>query len=436
MFSLDVYQTRRDRLKAQLPDGAMAVIAAAEEVIRNRDAEYPFRQSSDFLYLTGFNEPDAVLVIRPNAPERLFVRPRDPDREVWTGRRLGPERVQKSLGIAEASPLDALPTDMQAMLDETTWLEYPFDCKVTSALIEKCLADRKSHGRRQELLSHRVDLSRRLHQARMIKGPEEIQAMQTAGRISAAGHVDAMRMCRPGLTEDQLASVVEHRFRMEGSPSVAYQTIVGGGENACILHYIDRQDPLHDGDLVLIDAGCEIEGYAGDITRTFPVNGRFSGPQAEIYDLVLQAQADALAEMCVGRSIRLYHQTAVRTLTEGLIALGFIQGPLEDALEEKRFHPFYMHGTGHLLGLDVHDVGRYENDGEPVLLEDGMVLTCEPGLYLSQRLSIPEQFQGIGVRIEDDILITADGPQVLTGDVPKSRDEIEALMRDGACAVS
>jgi Xaa-Pro aminopeptidase len=270
----------------------------------------------------------------------------------------------------------------------------------------------------------------------MIKAPEEIEAMQTAGRISAAGHVDAMRMCRPGLTEDQLASIVEHRFRMEGSPAVAYQTIVGGGDNACILHYIDRRDPLQAGDLVLIDAGCEIEGYAGDITRTFPVNGRFSGAQAEIYDLVLHAQTEALEQMRVGQSIRQYHHTAVRTLTEGLIELGFIEGPLENALEDTRYHPFYMHGTGHLLGLDVHDVGRYAIDGEPVVLQEGMVLTCEPGLYLSQRLNIPEQFKGIGVRIEDDVLITADGPRVLTGDVPKNRDDIEALMRDGACAAS
>jgi Xaa-Pro aminopeptidase len=231
------------------------------------------------------------------------------------------------------------------------------------------------------------------------------------------------------MTEDQLASVVEHQFRMDGSPSIAYQTIVGGGDNACILHYVDRTDRLRSGDLVLIDAGCEVFGYAGDITRTFPVNGSFTNAQAELYDLVLSAQSEAIAQMVVGKSIKLFHETAVRRLTEGLIELNIIEGPLELALEDKRYLPYYMHGTGHFLGLDVHDVGAYEHEGQPVELAEGMVITCEPGLYISLSSDAPARYRGIGIRIEDDVLITGHGPEVLTAKVPKERAEIEALMR-------
>ena len=430
MFSKDVYASRRAQIKARLPAHSMAVIGAAREVIRNRDAEYPFRQSSDFWYLTGFNEPDAILVLRPDAPDCLFVRPRNPDQEVWTGRRLGPERVSEQLGIDEGMPLQSFSERMRTLLADVSWLEYPFACPVTSELVNTVLGSIGTHARHTGQVTHRVDLSQSLHQARMIKSSEEIDAMQSAARISAMGHVEAMRACRPGMTEDQLASVVEHCFRMQGSPAVAYQTIVGGGDNACILHYVDRHDVLESGDLVLIDAGCEVEGYAGDITRTFPVNGIFSEAQAAVYDCVLAAQQAALAEMRVGQSIRAYHRVAVRVLTEGLVELGLIEGPLEEAIEEKRYTAFYMHGTGHLLGLDVHDVGAYERDGSPVLLEEGMVLTCEPGLYISRQSEAPEAFKGIGVRIEDDVLITADGPHILTSAVPKTRAEIEALMRE------
>ena len=429
MFSLHVYEERRSRLKALMPEKSLAIISAAHEVIRNRDAEYPFRQSSDFWYLTGFTEPDAVLVIGPGQPDRLFVRPKNPDQEVWTGRRLGPEHVKTHLGVDEGFPIEALDTELGRLLADVAWVEYSFYCQKSSEIVDRALKAKGIKLRRRDLLSHRVDLSRHLHQARLIKTPEEVDAMREAGRISALGHVAAMQACEPGMTEDQLASVVEHCFRMEGSPAVAYQTIVGGGDNACILHYIDRSDRLHSGDLVLIDAGCEIQGYAGDITRTFPVNGSFTGAQAELYDLVLSAQAEAIQAMVVGKSIKLFHEAAIRRLTEGLIELKIIEGPLEAALDDKRYLPYYMHGTGHFLGLDVHDVGAYEDDDQPVELAEGMVITCEPGLYISKLSDAPARYRGTGIRIEDDVLITKRGPDILTSQVPKQRADIEALMR-------
>jgi Xaa-Pro aminopeptidase len=429
MFSLHVYEERRSRLKTLMPDKSLAIISAAHEVIRNRDAEYPFRQSSDFWYLTGFTEPDAVLVIGPGQPDRLFVRPKNPDQEVWTGRRLGPEHVKIRLGIDEGFPIEALDSELSRLLADVAWVEYPFYCQKSSEIVDRAIKAKGIKSRRQDLLSHRVDLSRHLHQARLIKSREEIDALREAGRISALGHIAAMQACEPGMTEDQLASVVEHCFRMEGSPAVAYQTIVGGGDNACILHYIDRSDRLHSGDLVLIDAGCEIQGYAGDITRTFPVNGSFTNAQAELYDVVLSAQAEAIQAMIVGKSIKLFHEAGIRRLTEGLIELKIIEGPLEAALDDKRYLPYYMHGTGHFLGLDVHDVGAYENDGQPVELIEGMVITCEPGLYISKLADAPARYRGIGIRIEDDVLITKRGPDILTSQVPKERADIEALMR-------
>ena len=429
MFSLHVYEERRSRLKTLMPDKSLAIISAAHEVIRNRDAEYPFRQSSDFWYLTGFTEPDAVLVIGPGLPDRLFVRPKNPDQEVWTGRRLGPEHVKIRLGIDEGFPIEALDSELGRLLADVAWVEYPFYCQKSSEIVDRAIKAKGIKSRRQDLLSHRVDLSRHLHQARLIKSREEIDAMREAGRISALGHIAAMQACEPGMKEDQLASVVEHCFRMEGSTAVAYQTIVGGGDNACILHYIDRSDRLHSGDLVLIDAGCEIQGYAGDITRTFPVNGSFTNAQAELYDVVLSAQAEAIQAMVVGKSIKLFHEAAIRRLTEGLVELKIIEGPLEAALDDKRYLPYYMHGTGHFLGLDVHDVGAYENDGQPAELIEGMVITCEPGLYISKLSDAPARYRGIGIRIEDDVLITKRGPDVLTSQVPKERADIEALMR-------
>ena len=429
MFPLHVYKNRRDRLKGMMPENSLALISAAHETIRNRDSGYPFRQSSDFWYLTGFTEPDAVLIIGPGHPDRLFVRPKNTDQEVWTGRRLGPDRVNTDLGIDEGYPIDDLNSEFAALLADITSIEYPFYCNNSAGIVDRLVKAKETKSRQENRLSHRADLSRFLHQARLFKSKDEIDVMREAGRISALGHVAAMQACQPGMTEDQLASIIEHTFRMEGSPATAYQTIVGGGDNACILHYINRADKLDSGDLVLVDAGCEVKGYAGDITRTFPVNGSFTEAQAVLYDLVLRAQADAIDAMVVGNSIKSFHEAALRRLTEGLIDLNIIEGPLEVAIEEKRYAAYYMHGTGHFLGLDVHDVGMYEIDSEPVEFSEGMVVTCEPGLYLKKRSDAPTRYRGIGIRIEDDVLITQQGPEVLTEDVPKERSEIEALMR-------
>ena len=429
MFPLHVYQDRRDRLKGMMPKNSLAIISAAHESIRNRDAEYPFRQSSDFWYLTGFTEPDAVLIIGPEHPDRLFVRSKNPDQEVWTGRRLGPEHVTTGLGIDEGYPIDELDSELTTFLADITWVEYPFYCNDSAKIVDRAVKAKETKSKRKDRLSHRADLSRFLHQERLFKAKEEIDVMREAGRISALGHVAAMQACQPGMTEDQLGSIVEHTFRMEGSPAVAYQTIVGGGDNACILHYTDRTTTLNSGDLVLIDAGCELQGYAGDITRTFPVNGSFTEAQAELYDLVLSAQADAIDAMVVGKSIKSFHEAALMRLTEGLIDLKIIKGPLEEAIAEKRYAPYYMHGTGHFLGLDVHDVGMYEIDAKPIELSEGMVITCEPGLYLDKRSDVPSRYRGIGIRIEDDVLITQQGPEIFTKGVPKERSEIEVLMR-------
>ena len=430
MLPLYLYESRRKRLKQALPDGACAIVAAHPEVIRSRDSEYPFRQSSDFWYLTGFNEPDAVLILRHGAPDCLVVRPNDPDAEVWTGRRLGPDRVASRLGIPDARSLVDLDTVLDEALSDATRVDYPFDCTRTTQVVEQAFQRLRSHGRKRQLLSHRVDLGITLHGHRQIKSPEELDCMRKAGAVSAKGHLAAMRGVEPGMTEDQLASIVEHTFRMEGSPSLAYQTIVGGGENACILHYVDRMDRLRSGDLVLIDAGCEWGGYAGDITRTFPVNGSFSDAQRALYEVVLEAQLAAIADVRPGLSIRAYHGTALRVLTQGLLDLKILKGSLEEALETRAYLPYYMHGTGHLLGLDVHDVGLYETEGQPIALQPGMVVTVEPGLYISQRSEAPARFRGIGIRIEDDVVVTAQGHEILTSGVPKRVDEIEAIMRD------
>lgn len=425
----NTFYDRRVALKALMSSKSIAIVSAAREVIRSRDTEYQFRQSSDFLYLTGFYEPDAILVMGPGMPDRLFVRPRDPSKETWNGRLLGPERVQTDLGIEMGLCISDFEAEVQKSLNEITTVEYPFSCKYSAALVDNLIDITTRGARGSNTITHRCDLGRYLARLRVLKSTHEIEVMREASRISAYGHIGAMEACKAGMTEDQLAAIVEYRFRMEGSPTVAYQTIVGSGDNACILHYVERTDVLRDGEMVLVDAGCEVQGYAGDITRSFPVNGQFSKTQAELYDLVLAAQQAAIAEMQAGKTIKCFHNAALRIITQGLIDLQIIDGSLDEAIEVKRFLPFYMHGTGHFLGLDVHDVGCYDIEGEPVVLEAGMVITCEPGLYISNESEAPEQFRGVGIRIEDDILIKDKNPEILTSEVPKTRADIEALMR-------
>jgi Xaa-Pro aminopeptidase len=432
----ELKRRRRELVRAVGPDAVLLVPAAAE-VTRNRDVHYPFRQSSDFAWLTGFPEPDAIAVIAPKRKEGelvLFCRPRDPEREVWDGFRSGTEGAVEQFGAAEAFPLAELDDKLPELLGDRRTLYYPLglddelDLKVMRWL--RAVRGKARAGVRAP--TELITSDRILHERRLIKSKAELNTMRQAARISAAAHRRLMQTCRPGLTERQLETTFLHACAEQGGRFQAYPPIVGGGANACVLHYVDNADTLCDGDLVLIDAGCELHGYASDITRTFPVNGRFSDAQRTLYELVLAAQRAAIAEVRPGNRWSAPHKAALKVLTRGLVELGLLEGSVKDVpalIKEEKYKPFYMHRTGHWLGMDVHDVGDYKQDGKWRTLEPGMVLTVEPGLYVAPDAEAPERFRGIGIRIEDDVAVTADGHEVLSADVPKDPNEIEALMR-------
>lgn len=431
------FARRREELMNMMGPGSLAVLSAAPERIRNRDTQYPYRQDSDFYYLTGFPEPEAVLVLMPGRPQGqyiLFCRERDPAREVWDGARAGQEGAVRDYGADDAFPIDDIDEILPGLIEGREKLYYTmgvdleFDHRVIGWV---------NHVRQQARSGAKapgefVSLQHLLHEMRLIKSKAEIAVMRRAAQISAAAHRRAMQVCKPGMMEYEIEAEFQAIFRRHnGWP--AYTPIVGGGANACILHYIENNKPLKDGDLLLIDAGVEIDCYASDITRTFPVNGRFSAEQRAVYEIVLQAQEAAIAAIAPGRHWNEFHDAATRVLTEGLISLGIVQGPLEQALAEERYRPFFMHRTGHWLGMDVHDVGDYKIDGEWRLLEPGMVVTVEPGLYIAAGSEgVDPRWWNIGVRIEDDVLVTRDGREVLTQDVPKRVEEIEALMAESA----
>ncbi|WP_416885632.1 Xaa-Pro aminopeptidase [Marinospirillum sp.] len=428
------FQARRAALAARLPSSSMALIPAAELAVRSRDTEYPFRQNSDFWYLTGFAEPQAFLVLVKPAEgpvkSHLFCLPRDPAQETWTGYRLGPERAVATLAVDQAAPLHELDSAMLGWLNQ---VEQVFLTLNDTALTQRLLAWRQQalqRGRRNaQVVAQLHDLQPELAALRQIKSEEEIQLMRRAAAISATGHLAAMQACAPGGYEYQLQAELEYSFKMQGAAGPAYGSIVGSGANACILHYVENNAPLQAGDLVLIDAGAEYQGYAGDITRTFPVSGQFSEPQLALYRLVLKANALAISLVRPGADLEAIHQRVIHCLTEGLIELGLLAGPLEQAIEQETYKAFYMHGTSHWLGLDVHDVGAYRQQGQPVPLQPGMVLTIEPGLYIApDAAEVPPQWRGIGIRIEDDVLVTPTGCEVLTEAVPKDPEAIEALM--------
>ena len=428
------YRRRRRALaKALGPDG-LAILPAAREVTRNRDVHYPFRQDSDFSYLTGFPEPDAFLVIAPRRKEGefiLFCRPRDPEREQWDGARIGVEGALECFGADEAHPLSDLDEIMPKLIDGRRRLYYPIgnDAALDAQVmgwVRRVRAQVRAGATAPDTF---VAIESVLHEQRLFKSKAEIATMRRAARISARAHVHLMRVCRPGLNESQLEAEFQHRCASEGARFLAYPSIVGGGDNACVLHYAENRAPLRDGDLVLIDAGCELDGYASDITRTFPVNGRFSPAQRAVYELVLEAQLAAIERARPGRHWNEPHEAAVRVLTKGLVRLGLLDGKVKELIRDEAHKPYYMHRTGHWLGMDVHDVGAYKRDGDWRALEPGMVLTVEPGLYLSHDESVPEPYRGIGIRIEDDVLITERGHEILSADVPKDPDAIEALMR-------
>ncbi|MCH4563152.1 Xaa-Pro aminopeptidase [Halomonas sp. EGI 63088] len=428
----DEYRARRQALMASLPAGSAVLLPGAALVTRSRDSEFPFRQDSDFHYLTGFPEPDALLVLLPGRAEGesvLFCQDRDPALEAWTGIRLGAEGAVREHGVDQAFENAERDERLEALLDGRRTLYLPLANNEALVLADELrgrLAGRVRRGARPPEAF--ADIAPLLHAQRQVKSEAELALMRHAAEVSARAHVRAMQAARPGLAEYQLQAELEHEFRWQGGSGPAYASIVGGGANACVLHYIENAARLRDGDLVLIDAGGEFDLYAGDITRTFPVNGRFDGAQRSLYELVLGVQERAVDAVRPGATLAEIHDLVVHGLTEGLIGLGLLEGEVQARIEDDSYRRFYLHSTSHWLGLDVHDVGTYRRDGEPLPLEPGMVLTIEPGLYVPADDDIPEAFRGIGIRIEDDVAVTATGHEVLSAGVPKRVAEIEALM--------
>ena len=428
----DEYRARRQALMAQLPTDGAVLLPGAGLVTRSRDSDYPFRQNSDLHYLTGFAEPDALLLLLPGRSEGesvLFCQDRDPNLEAWNGIRLGAEGAVREHGLDQAFENAERDERLDALLDGRTSLYLMLGDTESMALADEIRERLAGRVRRGACPPQRyVDLAPLLHEMRLIKSEAELALMRHAAGISARAHRRAMLAARPGLAEYHLQAELEHEFRWHGGSGPAYASIVGGGANACVLHYIENDAPLRDGELVLIDAGVEFDLYAGDITRTFPVGGRFSEAQRELYELVLAAQERAVAAVRPGATLVEIHDGVVRDLTAGLIRLGLLQGEVEARIEDESYKRFYLHSTSHWLGLDVHDVGSYRLAGKPRPLEAGMVLTVEPGLYVPADEDIPLAYRGIGIRIEDDVAVTAEGHEVLTADVPKRVAEIEALM--------
>jgi Xaa-Pro aminopeptidase len=431
MIKPEEFARRRHDLMSEAGHQTLILMAAAPEHLRNGDSHYPFRQDSDFLYLTGFDEPEAVLALLPGrktGEQLMFCRERNPDRERWDGPRLGLEGVCEQLGMDDAFPIQDLDDILPGLME---------GCSRVYHLVGKDAAfDQRIIGWRNRLRAEHkgqkgpgeiVSLEHLLHELRLIKSRDEIRCMQRAARISTAAMTRAMRACTPGMNEAEITAELFYEYQRNDCPP-AYQPIVAGGANALILHYIQNNQPLPDDGLLLIDAGCEYQGYAADISRTFPVNGRFSPAQREVYDIVLAAQQAAIDQVRPGQPFEAYHDAAVRVLTQGLIDLKLLEGDLDGNIEQQTFRRFYMHKTGHWLGLDVHDVGDYRIDEQSRLLEKNMVVTVEPGLYIGAEDDIPEALRNIGIRIEDDIRVTARNPENLTAAVPSDPQAIEQVM--------
>jgi len=454
MNKTDIYQTRRDALAKQIfakTGGGIAIISTAPELARNRDSEFPYRHDSDFFYLTGFEEPGATLVMQVQGDGKkyilqshLFCRPKDLEREIWDGIRLGPEAAPKVLAIEFAHSNQELDSKLSELLADQD--------AVYTRLAESTDADRRlRHWMKQVRSQARAgvnppsefhDVEALIHEMRLFKDVHEIDIMRRAAAISARAHIRAMKACKPGMREYQIEAELLHEFRHSGAQSVAYNSIVASGENSCILHYRAGSTELRSGELCLIDAGCELDGYASDITRTFPVNGKFSGPQRALYDITLAAQEAAIAMTKPGNTFMQPHEAALKVLTQGLLDEKLLKlselGSLENAIETGAYRRFYMHRTSHWLGMDVHDVGSYRENGQNSssdekpwrILKSGMVITIEPGLYIRPADDIDKTFWNIGIRIEDDAVINNSGCELISRGVPVKADEIEALMKN------
>ncbi|MBL36268.1 MAG: Xaa-Pro aminopeptidase [Oceanospirillaceae bacterium] len=429
------YAKRRQQLMDMMSPNSIAIIPSAPPTIRNRDVEHPFRQDSDFYYLSGFAEEHAVVVLLPGREHGeyvLFCQEKLKEQEIWTGRRVGPEAAPQVLGCDDAFPIsdiDDIPPGLIEGKDRvyaSLGVSPNFDNQLMQWVnhIKMQVRNGATPPREFSALDHL------LHEIRLIKSAAEIKVMQRAADISADAHTRVMSMVKPGMYEYELEAELMRTFMAAGSRWPAYPSIVGTGDNACILHYTQNTEEIKDGDLILIDAGCELDYYASDITRTFPANGKFSEPQRKLYQLVLDANYAAIAAVKPGVDWNTPHEVAVKVLVEGLVEYGLLQGEVSELIESLAYKPFYMHKTGHWLGMDVHDVGEYRIDGEWRILEEGMVMTIEPGLYIApDDLTVDEQWRGIGIRIEDDVVVTKDGCKVLTTGVVKDVADVEALIQ-------
>lgn len=428
------HRRRRERLMRMMEPGSIAVLPAADETMRNRDTAHLFRQDSDFYYLTGFEEPSALLVLAPGRQHGeviLFCQERDPVFERWNGERVGPDRAQQVLAVDDAFPMGDVEDILPGLLEGreriyVTLGEHPaFDADLLGWV--KGIRAREASGARPP--GEFVALRHLLHDLRLLKSAAELKLMRKAAGITVGAHLRAMQTAKPGLTEAHLEAEIIHEFMRNGARFPAYPCIVGAGGNACIMHYVRNDAALKDGDLVLIDAGCEYQYYASDVTRTFPINGRFSGVQRAIYEIVLAAQTAAIAAAHAGVHFNVPHETAISVMVDGLLEEGLLRGSKAEVLEAETYQKFCLHKTSHWLGLDVHDVGDYRVDDTWRALEPGMVITVEPGIYIARDdTDVPRRFRGIGVRIEDDVLITKTGNEVFSAAAPKEIDAIEAAM--------
>ena len=432
-----LYRQRRMRLLESMQShagGGLALIPTAPEVARNRDSLYPYRHDSYFYYVSGFPEPEALVAVQASdegARHILFCRAKNEEREIWDGFRYGPDAAREIFGFDEAYAIDELDVKLPELASDQPALYTPlglfdtWDRKVTDLLNEVRARARTGVAAPEEV----VDVRQALDTMRLVKDAHELALMQRAGEISARAHLRAMGTARPGMHEYQVEAELMHEFLRGGAQAVAYSSIVASGPNACILHYRENDRAMQDGELLLIDAGCEYRGYASDITRTFPVGGRFTGPQRAVYELVLASQLACMDAVRPGRDFHDYHKVAERVLAQGFIDLGLCKGSLDEVLESGAYKQFYMHRAGHWLGMDVHDAGLYQSRGSSAKLVPGMVLTVEPGAYIRRADGVPEAFWDIGVRIEDDVVVTEDGCRNLTSGAPKTVADVEA-----ACA--
>jgi len=425
---------RRKDLMAHMEPDSIAILAAARPALRNGDADYAYRQNSDFYYLTDFAEADAVLVLIPGRKTGeclLFCQEKDVTKELWNGRLLGPEAAIEVLGVDDSFPITDIDDILPGLIEGRERVYSPMgkDEAFDHQLMEWVRVIRSKVRSGAHPPGEFLVLDHLLHEMRLIKSKAELDLMKKSGQIAVAAHKRAMQSCKPGMNEYELEAEYLYEFARNGSRAPAYNSIVAGGENACILHYTENSQTLRDGDLVLIDAGCEYEYYASDITRTFPVNGKFSAEQKAVYEVVLEAQLEAIKTIKPGAHWDEPHNRTVEVITEGLVELGLLKGKVATLIEESAYRDFYMHRAGHWLGMDVHDVGDYKIEGDWRLLEPGMVMTVEPGIYIaSNNTNVDAKWRGIGIRIEDDVAVTRKGNEILTSGLAKTVDEIESFM--------